>query len=915
MSNNITLNIVEPGSPTPSPVVPNTGLFTSGIGGPEATAIGAVLILTIAAIVVAFLYRKQKKSGKVTKLVHVVDSTKAVLKSKKRITAGLSAIALLASAGTLTTLLANAGKSDTNAIDGEATAEAETIAPVVSGNELTVELGSEPVFAVLPVDITVEEATQAGYTLTAYTDNTDLVSTTDSSKVIPMVAVEGDELVALADNTYGLSLAKPETKDEEVYTPLSTDADNPTFITDKDYEATEANDTTTIYYGFYITPDVPYGTYTGSDINYTVEANRADLTKVTFDGNGLYFNNNPEQTTNVVRYDTDAVTEYTNQYTHTTNLNDAGEAIDPTWPGRMYPTHTEETFVYSFPGAARVHVDLVKTGSDSCGVSENDDAYFSFWPGNHPEYKASVQADYELGIKDWGNTSGKYVFGLYATSSSLETNVEGDAVTWSYTVGNGGGSRGCSSGYGYYAILTGYDAEGDPVYLEGNEVVVGQYTLPDSEQYYHFLGWSEEKSAATPTYTTEEDLALRLSLTPGEDTTLYAIWQPAFTISYNGNGADTTSNMDNVEQYTTDLESTEKQVDLLASNFKKEGYGFAGWSTDQDAASKINNTGDDKPTIYGPNQMITIDENLIAEAGENRKLVLNAVWVPAETNVTMQTFNPNSEPYASKPNGTVIALEDERDNEVYAVAKLADGNYWMIENLRLDNEPELSANNTHNPDLPLTNDYEEEVTSNKLSASSDSWCNSWSTTEEQIACYDHSNLNTNNVANAAVSPNYEQDFTNAAHQDFSASIVSYGNYYNWYSATAGQGTYSVSSGNAAGDICPTGWQLPYGGSSTSTGGGNTKGGFYYLNQQMGGGTSATDSNNWRSFPNNFVYSGGWNGSSANSRGGYGDYWSSTANDTYNAYYLYFSSGSVNPGTGNGDKSYGVSVRCVAPVEQ
>ena len=104
---NITLNIVEPGSPTPNPVVPNTGLFTSGTSGPEATiitAVSTVLLLTIAAIVVAFLYRKQKKSGKVTKLVHLVDSTKAVLKSKKRITAGLSAIALLVSAGTLTTL-------------------------------------------------------------------------------------------------------------------------------------------------------------------------------------------------------------------------------------------------------------------------------------------------------------------------------------------------------------------------------------------------------------------------------------------------------------------------------------------------------------------------------------------------------------------------------------------------------------------------------------------------------------------------------------------------------------------------------------------------------------------------------------------------------------------------------------------
>ena len=280
MDSKITINIVEPGSgPTPDPVVPNTGLFTSGIGGPEATAIGAVLILTTAAIVVAFLYRKQKKSGKETKLVHLVDSTKAVLKSKKRITAGLSAIALLASAGTLTTLLASANKDNTNAV------EEDGLTLDVTGGDITIEVSDEPVFAVAEVKATVKEATQAGYTLTAYTDNTDLVSTTDSSKVIPMVAVDEGELVALADNTYGLALAQPETKDDEVYTTLSTDLSNPTILKAiDDYSSTPANDTTTIYYGFYITPDVPYGTYTGTNINYNVEPHY--ITNLSFNGNG-----------------------------------------------------------------------------------------------------------------------------------------------------------------------------------------------------------------------------------------------------------------------------------------------------------------------------------------------------------------------------------------------------------------------------------------------------------------------------------------------------------------------------------------------------------------------------------------------------------------------------------------------------
>ena len=281
MDSKITINIVEPGSPTPDPVVPNTGLFTHGIGGPEATiitAVSTVLLLTIVAVVVAMLYKKHKKQGKATKLVSTVDACATVVKSKKRVSAGLAAVALLVSAGTFAGLLVNAGKSNTNAAEGE-----DDLTLDVSSEDLTIEVGSEPVFAVLPVELTVEEATQAGYTLTAFTDSTDLVSATDESKVIPMVVVDEGELAALTDNTYGLALVEPESQAEEVYIALSTDADAPTFITDKDHKATEAGDTTTIYYGFYITPDVPYGTYTGSDIYYNVEENY--ITNLSFNGN------------------------------------------------------------------------------------------------------------------------------------------------------------------------------------------------------------------------------------------------------------------------------------------------------------------------------------------------------------------------------------------------------------------------------------------------------------------------------------------------------------------------------------------------------------------------------------------------------------------------------------------------------
>ena len=74
MATNIKINIVEPGSPAPTPIdptidpsVPNTGLFTHGIGTPEATVIvSVVLVLAIVSIVLtAYMYRRNKKAGKV----------------------------------------------------------------------------------------------------------------------------------------------------------------------------------------------------------------------------------------------------------------------------------------------------------------------------------------------------------------------------------------------------------------------------------------------------------------------------------------------------------------------------------------------------------------------------------------------------------------------------------------------------------------------------------------------------------------------------------------------------------------------------------------------------------------------------------------------------------------------------------
>ena len=921
---NITLNIVEPGS---GPVVPDTGLFTSSIGGPGTIVItiSAVMLLVLAALIVFTIIHRKKAAN--TNGINMSQSNLklnksflGIVKDKKTISIALASLVFLIPFSTIAGLIIGTNKSNTNAVEGNT----DTLTVTTSDTEFTIELSNEPVFKIFPVEVTVEEATEAGYTLTSYAEDTNLVSTTDSSKVIPMVTVDGEELTTLTNNTYGLSLVEPESRDSEVYTSLSADAENPTTIkTMADYAPTEENDTTTIYYAFYITPDVPYGAYTGSNITYEAIAN--EVATVTFDSNGLFFDGG--KTTNVVKYmpnSDDA--KYESIYSHTPNISDEGAQngfFD-------YGLNTNE--VITIPGAANLSVKL------NYGSYGKSFGYVSFWKGAFPNYRANSDSGNEYGVKKCGSAEtddGKF-FGNDANSyNTVQCTIGGDSVTFGFWSPGGGPSY---LGYGYYAAVTGYDANDHIINITGygNERLSGDYSIPVIPTNIEFLGWDTDPNAGSPAYVSKDAVTRSLPLGIGDNITLYAIWTPApFNISYDGNNA-TTGSMDSTSyEYNEQQEvavvttlgysnvSRGTTIDLYAPNYKRTGYGFVGWSADKNAWTHfIDNDPTNDPKIYGPNQTIAVDGYIVKGINSTTNTsTLYAVWAPAETNITMQTFDPTNSVYTSKSIGSVMALKDERDDEVYAVAKLADGNWWMIENLRLDSSAELSTTNTNidpnNSSLPLINSYNNDTTpptpikSNYLSATSNSWC----TNSGDEYCINRSMLNTNNTNLGGQGAVASYNGGNDNSRTF--QWYSYGNYYNRYSATAGNSTYSTGSDiTAASDLCPAGWHLPYGGSQNGTeegqNKGNTKGGFYYLNNALNNGsTDAAASDNWRSFPNNFVYSGHWCDSSACVRGYGGYYWSSTTSNSVSAYYLFLNSSYVEPGTYNDVRYYGNSVRCLA----
>ena len=339
-------------------------------------------------------------------------------------------------------------------------------------------------------------------------------------------------------------------------------------------------------------------------------------------------------------------------------------------------------------------------------------------------------------------------------------------------------------------------------------------------------------------------------------TELYAIWVAdcaANSICYDGNHQDA-GTMDPQTGVTT------SSAVLTPSNFSRAGYGFAGWNT------KADGTG----TNYGPNQ--TIDPGDLSSSG----LTLFARWVEPTGN--LQTWAGAS----TMSVGDLIALKDNRDDEVYAVAKLADNNVWIVENLRLNpGTANITNKNTNNPTSTFVQDAPGTVSTTTQCSTNSAAC------DDQIYFY------TGNMNRSATQLPTGNTSANAWY--------SYGTMYNWYTATAGHGTYSKTSGSVAGDICPSGWHLPTGGS----------GGEYPTFTTAIGGTGNTGATNIRKYPNNFIWSGDYNPQTVipDGRGTQARLWQATAANNNNAYRMGFNSSTITP-TNTYNKWDNFAVRCI-----
>ncbi len=452
------------------------------------------------------------------------------------------------------------------------------------------------------------------------------------------------------------------------------------------------------------------------------------------------------------------------------------------------------------------------------------------------------------------------------------------------------------------------------------------FTAPSGN---YFIGWMTEESRANnevvyangATYTTPT------TVTPGDSITLYAKWGPRYTIVYNGNNPTGGSMVSSGTELKHTNINEGRTVNLYAPNYWKTGSSFVGWSPNPNAT-----VGGTDP-IYGPNESISAPsyDTYGQEISGTKTITLYAIWQEADSTKTMQTFTAadcqnlsqttfnSSTGKITAPAGSVIALKDQRDNNVYTVARLADGKCWMTENLRLEAENTVG-----------NNQYDESVTNQSLSQhyggvfagldSSENANFSSTTTATPNNLYNSTNITgsflvyrfpryNNNNTKTSLTASY-----NGTGSSTYYSWYSYGNYYTWAAAMANTTYYDSSTGTSGSEsagtsICPTNWTLPTSGTTTKD--------FGTLSRSYDGSgenqsvTSTGDimSNRFRSFPNNFLYSGYFNGSSANGRGSLGRYWSRSAYNSSNSYYLYLSSMDLFPSYYD-DKYDGYSVRCL-----
>ena len=450
--------------------------------------------------------------------------------------------------------------------------------------------------------------------------------------------------------------------------------------------------------------------------------------------------------------------------------------------------------------------------------------------------------------------------GLIGTSTGLVipsgTSTSGDVSNWAMklTPGTGSFAPTILNGYDNYSLV--------PATATKVATLTSDINVSNSSQFKtsYAVAVSPTQAADTyigkvkytvvhPNYTNADgtietyNIPVTFAGTGVSSVTFEATGYPTRTVSTSGSTANLTAGI----EYTVTASLT-------------SGYEFVSWALNNASYGTLGST-TTNPTTFTPNANSASAEITIT----GQKPI---VTIASGGNMQDVSSKADGGCPSTLTTGTAYELTDPRDGSVYKVARLADGNCWMLDNLRLGSTSKITLypSNTNLPDS---------VTSWDLPASSSSGFNSYTTAM----------INTTS-----------KDNTTTGYGSGSKKI---GVYYNYCAASAGDicSENNSSNGSAHRDICPKGWRIPTSGPSGE-----------YQTLYAAYSSNATNFKNALSV----LLSGAFSYSSASIQGSTGIFWSSTKNGWSGMYYLYVTSSTIETASGyDGDfRHVGYSVRCL-----
>ena len=442
--------------------------------------------------------------------------------------------------------------------------------------------------------------------------------------------------------------------------------------------------------------------------------------------------------------------------------------------------------------------------------------------------------------------------------------------TWGYSYSTDSGSSWVSGSVG--STSSGYN--GLPLYNSSNNAsgVILASTSSASETSLQFkIGAKAASTQVSGTYT---------------NTINFIGVGNVVTTTYSLNYVDASGEGTGLPASLSSQTTNDGVITLSDTTPTRTDYIFKGWCDTNNSSDSTTCSGN----TYNPGRIYIIPA---ANQGGTVTVNMYAIWESPSTSsvLAMQDVAIWGSTLSA---GDEVTATDTRDGKEYTVAKLADGNIWMTQNLDHDigdidggtytsADTDISANWTPSTATYTTGDT------------------TWEWLTDAPESYDPGDL----CWNETLDSNWSTTLSNGTTACGDNKHYHIGNYYNWTAAVAmnDSSSYTTQNTDVNQSICPAGWRLPIGGTSNT----GSKS-FQYLVNQLS--LTAGTSGNIQNSPVYFVYGGGWGGFS-DGVGSSGAYWSSVIYASTYAYLLSFSvDGPLNPQYDT-DRLFGGPVRCVA----